>query len=445
MSRIKEVVTNIFMIPELRRRILFTLAMLCVFRLGYFIYIPGLNIDVLRNWMKTMEESGGRIFGILSIFSGGALVRFSIFSLGIMPYITASIMFSLLVKVVPSLEALSKEGPAGYRKISQYTRLATLPICIFWSFSSVLWLQSRSFGGGESAVLNPGFWSFGLIAICCLTAGAIFLMWLGEQITEFGIGNGASIIIMAGIIDRMPDAILRIIVDVKNGQIGLLQPVLLALLYVGVVVSIVYTTQAQRRIPVQYAKHIRGQRVYGGQRHYLPLRVNQAGVMPVIFAVTLMALPELIANLSGWEMLKDIFSRGTIGFWYATCYIGLIFFFTYFWTALYFRPVEMADHLKEWGSFVPGIRPGRDTAEYLEKVMNRIALVGGAFLSLIALMPTIVSELLKVDRYVTSFLGGTGILIVVSVGLDLMQKIESQLLIREYEGFISKGRIRGRR
>lgn len=443
MSRIKEVFTNIFMIPELRRRILFTFAMLAVFRLGYFIPVPGINLAAFIEWMRGLEQEGGRLVAIINLFSGGAMSRMSIFSLGIMPYITASIMFSLLVKVIPKLEALSKEGPSGHRKISQYTRLATLPICIFWSFWTVLFLQSQH-PGGQPLVPNPGM-SFGIITICSLTAGAIFIMWLGEQITEFGIGNGASLIIMAGIIDRMPYAAFRVYGDIRTGQITLIQPLILLLLYIGVIIAIVYMTQAQRRIPVQYAKHIRGRKVYGGQRHYLPLRLNQAGVMPVIFAITLMSLPQVLASLSGWDTLKDIFSRGHIGFWYATIYMALIFFFTYFWTALYFRPVEMADNLKEGGSFVPGIRPGRDTAEYLEKVMNRIALVGGAFLAVVALTPDIVSGVLGVDRYVTSFLGGTGILIVVGVGLDVMQKIEAQLLVREYEGFISRGRIRGRR
>lgn len=443
MSRIKDTITNIFMIPELRRRILFTLALLLVFRLGYFIPVPGVNVEVLRDWLTNLEKNY-KAFSYIAIFSGGALSQFSIFSLGIMPYITASIMFSLLIKVIPSLEALSKEGPSGYRKISQYTRWATLPICILWAITTVATLTNLPMDG-QSVVINPGFWSFSLPTICALTAGAIFLMWLGEQITEYGIGNGASLIIMAGIIDRMPMAIDKMVTAVRTGQMGIDKPLIVLVVYILVVIAIVYTTQAQRRIPVQYAKHIRGQKVYGGQRHYLPLRVNQAGVMPVIFASTLMVLPQLLAQVSGSELLNNVFSRSESGFWYLTFYIGLIFFFTYFWTALYFRPVEMAENLKEHGSFVPGIRPGRETAEYMEKVMNRITLAGAAFLALIAVLPNIVTLLLNVEMIVASFLGGTGILIVVGVGLDLMQKIESQLLVREYEGFLSKGRLRGRR
>jgi preprotein translocase subunit SecY len=444
MSRIKEVLINIFKIPELRNRILFTFALLAVFRLGYFIPVPGVDVNSLHDLVSNLEKNY-KAFQFLAIFSGGALSQFSIFSLGIMPYITASIMFSLLIKVIPKLEALSKEGPSGHRKISQYTRLATLPVCLLWSITTIATISAFKTQGGASLITAPGFWSFSLPTICSLTAGAMFIMWIGEQITEYGIGNGASLIIMAGIIDRMPRAIFQMVDAVRTEQISAYPPFILLILYVLVIIAIVYTTQAQRRIPVQYAKHIRGQKVYGGQRHYLPLRVNQAGVMPVIFASTLMVIPQLIAQITGSETLKQVFSRSESGFWYITFYTGLIFFFTYFWTALYFRPVEMSEHLKEWGSFVPGIRPGRETADYMEKVMNRITLTGAMFLVAIAVLPNIASAVLGLDMYVTAFLGGTGILIVVGVGLDLMQKIESQLIVREYEGFLSKGRVRGRR
>ena len=429
--------------PEL---ILFTFALLIVFRLGYFITIPGIDKTVLAQWMKQLSQDAGRLYGFVSLFSGGSVSQLSIFSLGIMPYITASIILSLLVKVLPQLEALSKEGPSGHRKISQYTRLLTLPICIFWAFWTVMYLQSNQGSiDGQSLVANPGFWSFGLTAMLALTAGALFVMWLGEQITEFGIGNGASLIIMTGIISRMPDAIIEMVRDVSNGQITSDRPILIILIYIAVIVAIVYMTQAQRRIPVQYSKHIRGRQMFGGQRHFLPLRINQAGVMPVIFASTLMAFPDMMGRVLKSDLLVNVFSRGEAGFIYSLLYVGLIIFFTYFWTALYFRPVEMAENLKEWGSFVPGIRPGYDTAIYLERIMNRICLVGAVFLIMIALLPNMASYALGVDRYVTTFLGGTGILIVVGVGLDLMQKIESQLLVREYDGFLKKGRVRGRR
>ena len=446
MQRIKEVITNIFMVPELRRRILFTFGLLIVFRLGFFITLPGIDKTVLAQWMKQMSQDAGRLYGFVSLFSGGSVEQLSIFSLGIMPYITASIIFSLLVKVIPQLEALSKEGPSGHRKISQYTRLVTLPICIFWAFWTVIYLQSgQGQMGGQALVMNPGFWSFGLTAMLALTAGALFVMWLGEQITEFGIGNGASLIIMTGIISRMPYAVGEMYSDVSSGEITLDKPILIILIYVAIIIAVVYMTQAQRRIPVQYSKHIRGRQMFGGQRHFLPLRINQAGVMPVIFASTLMAFPDMMGRVFKSDFLIQLFSRGEAGFVYSLLYVGLIFFFTYFWTALYFRPVEMAENLKEWGSFVPGIRPGYDTAIYLERIMNRIAIVGGTFLVLIALLPNMASYALGVDQYVTAFLGGTGILIVVGVGLDLMQKIESQLLVREYDGFLKKGRIRGRR
>lgn len=435
------------MVPELRRRILFTFGLLIVFRLGYFITLPGIDKNVLKQWMEQLSKDAGRLYGFVSLFSGGSVSQLSIFSLGIMPYITASIIFSLLVKVVPQLEALSKEGPSGYRKISQYTRLVTLPICIFWAFWTVVYLQSgQGQMAGQALVTNPGFWSFGLTAMLALTAGALFVMWLGEQITEFGIGNGASLIIMTGIISRMPYAVGEMYSDVSSGQITPDKPILIILIYIALIVAIVYMTQAQRRIPVQYSKHFRGRQMFGGgQRHFLPLRINQAGVMPVIFASTLMAFPDMIGKVFNSGFLKGIFNRGEAGFIYSLMYVILIFFFTYFWTALYFRPVEMAENLKEGGSFVPGIRPGYDTAIYLERIMNRIAIVGGAFLVIIALLPNMASYALGVDKYVTSFLGGTGILIVVGVGLDLMQKIESQLLVREYDGFLKKGRIRGRR
>lgn len=441
MNKLKEVIVNIFTIPELRKRILFTFGMLVVFRIGYFISLPGVDKTAIASLMEEISKGAGRLYGFISLFSGGSVAQLSIFSLGIMPYITASIILSLLVKVVPQLEALSKEGPSGARKISQYTRLLTLPISLFWAVFAVMYLQKWA-PGGHNIVLNPGFW-FGFVGMLTLTAGALFVMWLGEQITEYGIGNGASIIIMTGIIARMPHAIAQMAQDVSSGSIGVDRPIIILLIYIAVIVAIVYMTQAQRRIPVQYSRHVRGGQF--GQRHFLPLRINQAGVMPVIFASTLMAFPDMIGRVVKSDFLVHMFSRGESGFWYVLLYVALIYFFTYFWTALYFRPVEMADNLKEWGSFVPGIRPGVDTANYLERIMNRIALVGATFLTIVALLPNMASYALGVDRYVTAFLGGTGILIVVGVGLDLTQKIESQLLIREYDGFLKKGRIRGGR
>ncbi|MEK7449153.1 MAG: preprotein translocase subunit SecY [Planctomycetota bacterium] len=440
MKRIIEIITNIFMIPELRRRILFTLGVLIVWRFGIFVPLPGVNMKAFRDLMAELVANFGAVTGYIRFFTGGGggNLQLSVFSLGIMPYITASIMFSLLIKVVPRLEALAKEGPSGYRKISQYTRYATVPICIFWGVSASIVLIKNNLA------LNPGF-SFIFTSVLCFTAGSMFVMWLGEQITEYGIGNGASLIIMSGIIDGIPAAIMEINKSIDADTLTPDKPLILLLLYLGSIAAIVYITQAQRRIPVQYSKHIRGRHVYGGQRHYLPLRINHAGVMPVIFASTLMMVPYTIGNIAGSTWLGKVFDMSQSGFWYTLLYIVFIFFFSYFWNNLYFRPVEMSDMLKESGSFVPGIRPGHDTALYLQNVMNRITLVEGACLTAIILMPTLSAAALGVSSYVAGFLGGTGILIIVGVGLDIMQKVESHLLMREYDGFMKKGRIKGRR
>ncbi len=443
MGRFKEVIKNIFSIPELRRRIFITLGLLAIFRLGAFIPLPGLNVSAIAAWIKAQQDKmGGQMFGLINIFSGGAMQQMSIFSLGIMPYISASIIFQLLVKVIPQLEAITKEGPSGYRKISQYTRYATVGICIIQSMFILRMIQTNPLHlpdkGNVGMVLNPGP-GFLFVGVLALMAGTMFVMWLGEQISEYGIGNGSSLIIMAGIVDGMPRAARQLIQE----EVGIDKILTLLAIYIVVVISIVLTTQAQRRIPVQHAKHTRGRRQYGGQRNYLPLRVNQAGVMPVIFASSIMILPAMIARAIGWAPLQEAFARQ--GFIFSIFYIVLVVFFTYFWTALFFQPSEMSNQLKEHGSFVPGIRPGKRTAEYLEFIMNRIALVGASYLCLVALMPDIVAGAMGVERTVTRFLGGTGILIVVGVGLDMMQKIESHLLMRSYEGFMKKGRVRGRR
>ncbi len=434
MNRIKDTIRNIFMIPELRRRIFITLALLAIFRLGAFIPLPGIDVEELRAVMKDMEDA--RLFGFLRVFSGGALEKMSLFALGIMPYISASIILQLLVKVIPRLEALAKEGPSGHRKISQYTRLATLPICMIQGTFIIRFLK-----GHPKLVFDSSFFGFDLSAIFALTAGTMFVMWLSEQISEFGLGNGSSIIIMAGIVADMPTALADFWVNRED--FGMDKLVFVAALFAAMVWVVVVVTQAQRRIAVQHAKHTRGRRVYGGARHYLPLRVNQAGVMPVIFASSLMVVP---ITLEGWirgQGVEHVFAGH--GFWYSLVYVGMVFFFSYFWTALFFQPAEMANQLKEHGSFVPGIRPGKNTADYLEKVMNRVTLVGAAFIAGIALMPDLMSYHLDVARYITRFMGGTGILIVVGVGLDMMQKVESHLVMRQYEGFLKKGRVHGRR
>jgi preprotein translocase subunit SecY len=446
-SRFFEVIRNIFTIPELRKRIFFTFGMLAAFRLGSFIPIVGVDLAALRKMMEDASRQGGqgRFLGWLNIFSGGAFENLSLLSLGIMPYISASIIFQLLTKVVPRLEAIVKEGPSGVRKITNWTRLSTIPICLVQAIFLVKFLASPDANRMASSALipDPSFFSFYVPGVFGLLAGTMIVLWMGDQITEKGIGNGSSIIIMTGIVGRMPGAFAQMRAEISAGTLGVDTLVLIVALYVLVIFAIVFTTQAQRRIPVQHAKHMRGRRMYGGQKHYLPLRVNQAGVMPVIFASSIMVLPGMLFTGIGWDTGKEIFGR--YGFIYSTLYVTLVFFFTFFWTALFFQPVEMSNNLKEHGSFVPGIRPGRKTAEHLEHVMSRVTLVGATFLALIALLPDLMAQILNVDRIITAFLGGTGILIVVGVGLDMMQKIESYLLMRQYEGFMKKGRIRGRR
>ncbi|MCA9322246.1 MAG: preprotein translocase subunit SecY [Planctomycetes bacterium] len=435
---------NIFRLPDLRKRIFITLALLFVYRIGFHIPLPGTNVLVL----KGLEDqiAGNDVLGLMNVLSGGSLQLPVLFSLGILPYISASIIFSLLVKVIPRLEQLSKEGPAGQRKINQLTRLATVPLCIIQGAILCITVfkgqKGEVFGQNVQDFMVPllngdgffGNFGAGVMMVLGLTAGTLFIMWLGEQITEYGIGNGASLIIMAGIIAALPGAAQRIVGDAVEDRGRILVIAALILCYIGVVLAVVMITKGQRRIPIQQAKLMKGRRMYGGAKHYLPLRVNMANVMPVIFASSLLMFPNLF-----WRMVSSngepLLSPG--GFWYITLEIGLIFFFSFFWTSMMFQPAEMANNLKEGGSFVPGIRPGRRTAEYLERIMVRITLVGAAFLAVIAIIPTIVTGWLNVDFMTASFLGGTGILIVVGVALDLVDKLNAQLLQRNYDGFMS--------
>jgi preprotein translocase subunit SecY len=348
----------------------------------------------------------------------------------------------LMTKVSPTLEAVVKEGPSGQRKINQYTRYLAIPICLVQGFFALNTLISYQNATGTELLHSTGFFAR-VMMIAGLSAGALFIMWLGEQITEHGVGNGASLLIMAGIVARLPWVGQQLIESARSGAIKGDAVVIITLLYLGVIAGIVFVTQAQRRIPVQHAKHFRGRRVWQGSRNYLPLRVNTAGVMPVIFASSLLVLPQMLAQVSWLEWMGDFFGRGL--FFYTTFYLVMIFFFSYFWTYLFFQPVEMANNLKEYGSFIPGIRPGENTANYLNTIISRITLCGAAFLAVIALFPDLVSVWLNVDRFLVQFLGGTGILIVVGVGLDVIQKIESYLLMHHYEGFVGSGGIRGRR
>ena len=432
---------NAFRIPELRRRVLFTTGLLIVFRLGCHIPTQGIDGQALSEFFKRAE---GTLFGLADLFAGGALSQAAIFGLGIMPYISASIIFQLLTAVVPSLERLAKEGEAGRKKIQQYTRYSTVVICLFQAFMISRWLENPE-AFGAVIVANPG-WEFRTMAVITLTAGTIFVMWLGEQITDHGIGNGISLIITANIISRMPNAFLR---AVELLQLGTLKPfVILFLLIVAVSMTagVVILTQAQRRIPVQHAKRIVGRKVYSQQSSYIPLRINHAGMIPVIFASAILMFPGTITQFSNSDVLRDVGALLSPGTWlYNTLYVTLIIFFCYFYTAITFNPVTIADNMKKYGSFIPGIRPGKPTSEYFYRVMNRITLAGAMGLAFVAIFPIVISRGLRVDRLVASFCGGTGTIIVVGVVLDTVRQVESQLLMRHYDGFMKKVKLRGRR
>jgi preprotein translocase subunit SecY len=435
-------VLNIFRISELRNKVLLTLGLLLVYRLGWHVPLPGLSMQRILELNEGGGVAGGHLIGLINVLSAGGLLSYGLFSLGIMPYISSSIIFSLLTKVVPALEKLSKEGASGQKKINQYTRLATIPICLV---QAIFILKLLAPGGDLPTVVDreiyAAFW-FKPLVVLALTAGGIFLMWLGEQITEHGVGNGISLLIMAGIVARMPQSFMQMFARAEaEGTVRteILKSVLLAVMYVFVVLVVVYITKGQRRIPVQYAKLTRGRKVYGGQRHYMPIRVNQASVMPVIFASSLLAFPSFIFGPNALDIswLNQFFSRGSWG--NSMCFIGLIFFFSFFWTALMFNPAEMSKNMKEYGAFVPGIRPGRRTADFLEKVMIRVTVAGAAFLAAIALFPQLLTATMNLPGMATSFLGGTSVLIVVSVALDLVDKLNSHLLMRNYEGFMKGG------
>ncbi len=444
-------VFNIFKIPDLRNKVLFTVALLMIYRVGFHIPNPCFNWKAIADTFgnRGADTPLGRAAEYMQMFTGGTLDKSSLFGLGIMPYITASIILMLLGEVVPALKKLRQEGQTGYKKIQEYTRYLTVLICVIQSVMFMRWfaLTEFTYAGMKTQAIIMG--------VVGMTAGTVFLMWLGEQIDEYGIGNGISLIIMAGIISRMPWAIneLRMNVDLRFGRgaasIGPGQILFLIGAFIFVVAGAILITQGQRRIPIQQAKQMRGRRVYGGQRHYLPLRVNHGGVMPIIFASSFMMFPPIIIGrladrfdqVRFLQTLNETF--GYHGYTYNVLYILLIFLFAYFWTTVQFQPREMAKNLRDSGAFIPGLRPGRRTAEYLETVMTRITYYGAAFLAIIAVVPTVVSALLDIDWRVATFLGGTGLLIVVSVSLDLVQKIEANLLMRSYEGFSETGRIKG--
>ncbi len=445
-------IANVFRIEELRNKILFTMAMLAVYRIGFWIPVPGVDQSALTSFFQAQAASGaaaGKVMQYVAIFSGGSFGQSTIFGLGIMPYITASIIFQLFGSVSPQLKKLKEEGPTGQTKIQEWTRYATVGLCII---QAVGWLTYISKSGlvYSQWVNNPLWWVMG---IATLTAGTIFLMWLGEQIDRFGIGNGVSLIIMGGILTGMPGAIISLYTGFdpqdpnKMGWMGL---IILVSLFIMVVAGSVLLTVAQRRIPVQQAKHSRGKRVFGGQKSYLPLRVNHGGVMPIIFASSLMIFPSVVlgyladsaqttGNNAGmyYDIITWLSSSFQMGqFPYILLYIGMVYFFSYFWITVQFNPEEMSKQLRDHGSFIPGLRPGPRTAEYLEAVMERITYVGAAFLAVIAVLPMVASSKLGIEFTVSQFLGGTGLLIVVSVALDFLQRVEANLLMRNYDGFL---------
>ncbi len=451
-----EKIRVIFTIPELRQKILLTLLLLAIYRVGWQIPLPIVNTAKMTAFFSQSAEGGlADIFNKVSVFSASQLSQATIFGLGIMPYISASIIFQLLGSVYPPLEKLQKEGESGRKKINEYTRYATVILCLGQSWIYVRFLMGTNM---ENSLVYPQFHTFGwqLVGVLTMTAGTVFLMWLGEQIDEYGIGNGISLLIMAGILARMLPAgysdIVKPIVQQgglelgsagRGGGVGVETLLVLAVLFVSVVAGVVLITQGQRRIPTQSAKHVRGRRVYGGTRQYLPLRVNQAGVMPIIFASSLLLFPsvalQFLSNAyPGLKSLQDAFHRGD-SWTYNILYVLLIYFFCYFWTAISFNPKDMSDNLKNYGTFIPGYRPGRRTADYLEKVMVRITYVGAGFLSLVAVLPTLVSAWVGVKYDLASFYGGTSLLIAVSVAFDVVQKIDSHLVMRNYKGLLERG------
>ncbi len=442
---------NITKIPELRKKLFITLALIVVYRIGTFIPTPGIDGHALSQFFaRIASQQGNTLFGIMNLFSGGAMQKCTIFALGIMPYISASIILQLLTVVIPYLEKLAKEGEMGRKKITQYTRYGTVVLSAIQSLFISMWLENPAHFNGSIIVPNPG-WDFKLLVVITLTAGTAFIMWLGEQITERGIGNGISIIISVGIISRAPQALQEtfMLLSPFNPAQRQLDP-LMFLFMLGMLVFVVGTviliTQGQRKIPVQYARRVIGRKVYGAQSTYIPLRINQAGVIPIIFASSVLMFPATMAAIVQNDLLQKIsgsleYGKGL----YCIAEFVFIVFFCFFYTAITFNPIEIADMMKRNGGFIPGIRPGKSTAEFLDKIMIRITSAGAIFLAIIAILPNLIYRYFKLPFDISSFFGGTGLLIVVGVLLDTMRQIESHLLVRNYEGFMRKGKLKGRR
>jgi len=453
---------NIFAIPELRKRVFFTFGLLAVYRIGCIIPSPGVDPHALLEFMRANESS---FLGFVNTFTGGSLRRIAIFAMGIMPYITASIILQLLTVVWPYLEKLSKEGELGRKKITQYTRYGTIAISLIQSAGIALFLERTTTPGGGTLVLNPG-WGFRLMTMLTLTTGCSFVMWLGEQISERGIGNGISLIIFAGIVAGLPRAVAATVTSMQQGTLSLIAILVLIVFMVAVVGFIVYMERAQRRIPVQYAKRVVGRRVYGGQNTYLPLRVNTGGVIPVIFASSVIMVPATVASMVKQEWMQNIADALKWGQpLYYVLYVTAIVFFSYFYVSIIFNPTDTAENMRKYGGFIPGIRSGKRTAEYIDRILTRITLVGALYLAAVSVLPEFLISGMKVEgipfigaalennlpQWITRgmglqfYFGGTSLLIVVGVAMDTIQQVESQLVMRNYEGFLKKGRIRGRR
>jgi preprotein translocase subunit SecY len=427
-----------FKIPELRRRILFTIALLIVFRIGAYVPVPGIDSAALG---EALARTKGTLLGLYDMFAGGAFSRATIFALGIMPYISASIIMQLLTAVIPYFEKLQKEGEEGRKKITQFTRYGTVVLAMVQAYGISLFLENMPVASSRPIVPEGGI-PFRLLTMVTLTSGTVFLMWLGEQISDKGIGNGISLIIFTGIIARYPNDFVRTFESLRVGSLKLFTLIFLMALMVMIIAGVIVMTQAMRKIPVQYAKRVIGRRIYGGQSTHIPLRVNTAGVIPIIFAQSILMFPSSIATFFGkvgfMETFSQIMSPGTAV--YNILYGIIIVFFAYFYTAIVFNPQDLADNMQKYGGFIPGIRPGKKTSEYIDRVLTRVTLPGAMFLAFIAILPSIFIYKFQAPFY----FGGTGLLIVVGVALDTLQQIESHLIMRHYEGFLKKGKLRGR-
>ena len=431
---------NIFRIPELRRRVLFTLGLLVIYRLGGHIPSPGIDSRALGELFRS--AGAGTLFGLYDLFVGGAFFKATVFALGIMPYISSSIILQLMGAVVPYFQKLQKEGEEGRRKLTQYTRYGTVLIAALQALGTAVYLESLRVPGTNGPIVPQPGMLFKFLCMITFTSGTIFIMWLGEQITEKGIGNGISLIIFIGIVARLPQSIVDEVVELSAGRRSIVVELLLIAIIVGVIAAIVLVTRAQRRIPVQYAKRVVGRRVYGGQSTHIPLSVNTAGIIPIIFAQSILFAPGTLSSFfPNVQFMQDVAAAFQPGaFLYSLVYGLLILFFAYFYTAIVFNPIDLADNMRKYGGFIPGIRPGKHTSDYIDRVLSRITLPGALFFAAIAILPYIFIKQLNVSYY----FGGTGLLIVVGVALDTLQQVESHLLMRHYEGFMKKGRIKGR-